>query len=442
MGSVGVPCDVVCRVLVTGATGLLGRQLLRVLDTSMWEVRGICRKRGQPPRIVSCDLTIEGAPEAQIEEFRPHVVIHLAAEWRPDVLRRSPARARLLNVDVTAALAAACERCGAWLLYISADCVFDGRAPPYTTDAMPNPLSEYGWQKLHGEQLTLASCPQAAVLRVPLLYGPLESITDSAVTSLYQDLRCGVKEVDAWQICYPTFTCDVARVILGMIQLHRSGEHLRGIFHWQGSEAFTWHHMMLIVADICGMDASKIAPVRSTPKVPLPKDTRLDCSRLERWLDATLLRTTFREGLQMCLAPFCGPAGSPSLHLKSTAHMPALERRAGIMACSDDSERQLREELKARGAALQELFWQELERTRNRLREAGLVETGKLEPRDKPLLASLLQDRMRPSDEPVGLALDSGMDKGSLEAAGAGMPQRTLKYGAPGTLYFPPEQQV
>lgn len=426
---------------------------MRALDANVWEIRGLCRKRAQPPRVVACDLTIEGAPEAQVEDFRPHAVIHLAAEWRPEVLRRSPARARLLNVDVTAALAAACERSGAWLLYISADCVFDGRAPPYTTDGMPNPLSEYGWQKLHGEQLTLAACPQAAVLRVPLLYGPLESITDSAVSSLYQDLRGGVKEVDAWQICYPTFTCDVARVIAGMLRAQQGGERVRGIFHWQGNESFTWHEMMLIVADICGVDASHVAPVRSTPKVPLPRDTRLDCSRLERLVDAAIPRTRFREGLQMCLAPLCNPTGSPTPGFRGAAPPAAPERRAGIIACDrspDDSERQFREELKARGAALQELFWQELERTRHRLREAGLVGAGRLEPplapsasvRDKRLLASLLQDRMSPSDDPLGRALDSGTGVGSLEAWGSGTPKRSSRHRAPGTLYFPPEQQV
>jgi len=452
-GSVAAPPSGRLRVLVTGATGLLGRQLLRALDAGAVDARGLCRRRAQPPRIVACDLTIEGAPEAQIEEFQPHVVIHLAAEWRPEVLRRSPARARLLNVDVTAAIAAACERSGAWLIYVSADCVFDGRAPPYTTDAIPNPLSEYGWQKLHGEQLTLAACPQAAVLRLPLLYGPLESITDSAVSSLYQDLQAGVTEVDAWQVCYPTFTCDVARVILGMIELHRGGERLRGIFHWQGNESFTWHQMMLIVADTCGLDSSKVSPVRSTPKVPLPRDTRLDCSRLEHLLDAAALRTSFHEGLQMCMAPFCKPIGSPSLRHRSFVPAPVLEHRPGMIACErspDDSERQLRDELKARGAALQELFWQELERTRSRLREAGLAGSGKLEPRfpygaserEQALPAGLLQGCAGPPGGPLGHAFDSGPAGGSAVARGPGTPKRDPKRRAPGTLYFPPEQQV
>eukprot|EP00418_Pyrodinium_bahamense_P052416 CAMPEP_0179165860 /NCGR_PEP_ID=MMETSP0796-20121207/81471_1 /TAXON_ID=73915 /ORGANISM="Pyrodinium bahamense, Strain pbaha01" /LENGTH=1014 /DNA_ID=CAMNT_0020868431 /DNA_START=44 /DNA_END=3089 /DNA_ORIENTATION=- len=442
-----------CRVLVTGATGLLGRQLLRALDQGAWVVRGVSRTRGRPPRIIACDLTANGAPEALIEDFRPHVVIHLAAAWRPDILRRSPARARQLNVDVTAAIAASCERSGAWLIFVSADCVFDGRAPPYTTDAAPNPLSEYGWQKLHGEQLALAACPQAAVLRVPLLYGPLESIRDSAVTSLYQDLRGGVKEVDAWQVCYPTWAGDVAGVILAMLRLHQRGEHLRGIFHWQGSEPFTWHEMMMVVAEISGMDASNVAAVRSTPKMPLPRDTRLDCSRLESLVDTAALRTNFKEGLRSCLVPFCKSTSSFAISVESGTFLPTKGAGTDDALCEpsqDEPERQFRDELNARGVALQELFWQELERTRSRLREAGLGGCGRPQKefapsslaKDKMLMAGILRDHMTQSDDPAGRSTHCGVTWANFEASGLRTPKNPLKHKVPGTLYFPPEQQV
>lgn len=79
-----------------------------------------------------------------------------------------------------------------------------------------------------------AACPRAAVLRVPLLYGPVESPSDSAVTSLLSDLQGGIREVDAWQACYPTWAGDVARVLKSMLELHFAGERLQGIYHWQG----------------------------------------------------------------------------------------------------------------------------------------------------------------------------------------------------------------
>jgi len=285
-------------------------------------------------------------------------VLHLAALWRPEILRQKPVLARQLNVDGTGAVAAACERYGAWLVHISADCVFDGTAPPYTVDAKPNPLSEYGWQKLHGEQLALAACPRSVVLRIPLLYGPCAELSDSAVTSLYTDLESGIREVDAWQRCYPTWAGDVAVVLRSMMELHLAGERLRGIYHWHGDEQYTWNEMMLLVADIANLDASDVVAIRSPPAVPLPRDTRLDCSKLKRLLESnrkTVVHTCLRDGLATCLAPFC-PVKSSEPDLGSHAQP---------------------DEPKQRGAALQELFWEELERTRARLREAGFVSTGK-----------------------------------------------------------------
>jgi len=488
------------RVLVTGASGLLGRHVMDVLRREGWVVRGLCFSRAhQHPELVACDLTEEGAAAAKIEEFQPNVVIHLAAEWRPDVLRRNPTRTRQLNVDASGAISAACQRCGAWLLYVSADSVFDGRSPPYVVDAEPNPLSEYGWHKLHGEQLTMVACPQAAVLRVGLLYGPSRDISESAVTSLHADLLNGVREVDAWQRCYPTWTGDVAGVISAMLRLHRQGEgeSLRGVFHWQGNEQFTWHEMMLMVAQIAGLDASDVVAVQSPPAAPLPRDTCLDCSRLEALLGPAIgsLRTPFEEGLQRCLLPLVSgmtsiqgarqasaepPRQTPSDETKQLApelavvaerliscHAPAdgtssapgaspvgssavfaasapTEGRAsGRSSCrgatfdvcesstgnpefdadkplprkapratavngTADPEGQFRDELKKRGAALQELFWQELERTRSRLKEAGLAEgrrgggQGSLGDRGDALSAHLPKRRMLKVEGSVG----------------------------------------
>jgi len=66
------------RVLVTGATGLLGRQVMEALGDGVWEVRGLCRTR-RSGGLVACDLLEDGAAAAQVEEFRPEVVLHLQA---------------------------------------------------------------------------------------------------------------------------------------------------------------------------------------------------------------------------------------------------------------------------------------------------------------------------------------------------------------------------
>lgn len=296
------------RVLVTGATGLLGRQVMEALDGL--SVRGICFSRGREP-LVACDLTSEGEVAKQIVEFRPHVVVHLAGERRPDTLRRSPAHARLLNVDASGAIAAACEYCCAWLIFVSSDSVFDGTAPPYAETDSPNPLSEYGWHKLHAEKLVLAACPRAAVLRVPLLYGPVEFPTESSVTTIYQELRGGKKTMDNWQRLYPTWTGDVAKVLRSMVNAHVDGCELRGVFHWQAKEQFTKYDIARIIAGACGFETPSPEPRSGTSsgRTPVAQDARLDCSRLEGLLTSMGIRppvTSLHEGLRICLSALEG----------------------------------------------------------------------------------------------------------------------------------------
>eukprot|EP00435_Cladocopium_sp_Y103_P051633 s1074_g16.t1 len=361
------------RVLVTGATGLLGRQMMQTLSSTSWEVRGLCKSRAQPPTIVTCDLTQEEAFWQLMQQFRPQVVLHLAAEWRPEALRQSPEQARQLNVDAAGTVAAACEKFKAWLVHLSADCVFDGTKPPYSVESRPNPLSEYGWQKLHSEQLVRAACPTAAVLRVPLLYGPVESPLDSAITSLYTDLRNGIREVDAWQCCYPTWAGDVANVLKGMVELHLSGERLQGIYHWQGNEQFTWHEMMLLVAETTGLDASGISAVTSPPATSLPRDARLECSRLNGLL-GDVQHTSLREGLTQCLAPFRqAPAMAGQIAVKPKPKTQKVEWKA-LPRGAPCRPKGLLSDLKGQNAALQEIFWEELERTRARLQQAAISE--------------------------------------------------------------------
>lgn len=362
------------RVLVTGATGLLGRQMIRTLSSTSWEVCGLCKSRTQPPSIVTCDLTQEEAFWQLMQQFRPQVVLHLAAEWRPEALRQSPEQARQLNVDAAGTVAAACEKFKAWLVHLSADCVFDGTKPPYSVESRPNPLSEYGWQKLHSEQLVRAACPTAAVLRVPLLYGPVESPLDSAITSLYTDLRNGIREVDAWQCCYPTWAGDVANVLKAMVELHLSGERLQGIYHWQGNEQFTWHEMMLLVAETTGLDASGISAVTSPPATSLPRDARLECSRLNGLLGELVQHTSLREGLAQCLAPFRqqkAPAMAGQIAVKAKPKTQRVEWKA-LPRGAPCRPKGLLSDLKGQNAALQEIFWEELERTRARLQQAGI----------------------------------------------------------------------
>lgn len=355
---------------MTGASGLLGRQVMEAFADGAWEVRGLRRTRGGPPLVV-CDLTVEGAAALQIADFKPHLVVHLAVERRPEALRRCPAGARSLNVDATKAIVTACQATGVSLLYVSCDSVFDGLAPPYSVDSMPNPLTEHGWHKLHAEKMVLSSTNRTVILRVPMLYGPMAtSLMESEVTApLAQLQRTGnIVEADDWTCCYPTSTVEVAAVLRSLADLSQGDESVRGIFHWQGEERLTRYGMLRAVADYLGVDPSRIKPSSAPPQLSaVPKDARLDCSRILS-LFAVAGRTIPRHlPFAGCIKPYLSPFGVGS-------------SKGGVESSWQFDDRSqatagIRDEIRAQGAALQELFLEQLEKTRTRLRAAGYLDS-------------------------------------------------------------------
>jgi len=266
--------------------------------------------------LMRCDLTRPGEIEQQMADFKPDIVIHLAAERRPDVVHKQEQQAHLLNCDATTAIARACHENASWLIYISTDYVFDGTEPPYAVNVRPNPLSEYGSQKAEGERIVLA-IPTSTVLRVPLLYGPVEYLKESAVTALYSDLQQSLHKADHGQKRYPTYTCDVARIIGKMLDTRCAEKQLQGIFHWQADECLTKYDMVQAIAQVTATDASAVVADLAPPKFPRPEDSRLDCSRLalELDIDPAQFRTPFREGLMASL-PEDAVANLAPLHAK------------------------------------------------------------------------------------------------------------------------------
>eukprot|EP00929_Paragymnodinium_shiwhaense_P057998 TRINITY_DN29052_c0_g1_i1.p1 TRINITY_DN29052_c0_g1~~TRINITY_DN29052_c0_g1_i1.p1 ORF type:complete len:757 (-),score=67.49 TRINITY_DN29052_c0_g1_i1:237-2453(-) len=320
------------RVLITGATGLLGRQVLRQFDERGWRTRGLGLSRAAG-RIVRCDLLNPLELAAQIEEFEPSILIHCAAERRPDVLEEDRGYATKINVDLTRELGKVCRSKGIWLVYISTNYVFDGKNAPYAEDAVPRPVNTYGESKLAGERALVEVCPQAATVRVPVLYGPIEYIDETSVTALLgvlQKQQC--PKFDNWQERYPTSTVDFACVLeafagayIGRSQTNP--EAFRGCFHWQGNARHTKYTMALDIAEIAGIDTQSIISVDTPPApggAPRPQFERMLCTRMEKLLessgegDADAFRSDMQTGLREHLKPFLKPSLSAWLGIKKS----------------------------------------------------------------------------------------------------------------------------
>jgi len=313
------------RVLLTGASGLLGRAVAARLS-ARGDIELTCAVFSRSMAgAVRADLTDPADLAGLFGTARPEFVIHAAAERRPDVVDGNPAQAAALNVQATENVAQACAGSGAFLLYISTDYVFDGRDPPYFPDSPVNPINEYGRLKLEGERRVAAALPSGryAILRLPILYGRVERLGESAVTELASNFSATrePRSVEHWANRYPLHVDDAAAAIgkiidarpagpdaVGRISASRSRASWNPIYLLSGQETLTKYEMVLIMAEALGIDASFITPNPSPPKgAPRPRDCRMDTGLLESLGYRQAIG--FREGIAEALAPFFKAGG-------------------------------------------------------------------------------------------------------------------------------------
>ena len=286
------------RILVTGASGLLGGRLALLLSSDH-ELTGLTRSHPAPEGIaaIGADLTDQGALLAAMARARPDAVIHCAALADAEVCEREPARAHRENQTVTLALAAACRARGARLVTISTDLVFAG-VQAFANEASPaDSLTEYGRSKLAAETATMESSSDSVVLRIALVcgrgYGPRLTTTEAVAQRLQKGEPITLYE-DEWRT--PVDPESVAEAIRAVLRLPSAS----GRFHIAGAERLTRFELGERVASAFGLDASLIrkAPQSSHRGAPRPKDVSLDITRAREELGWTPrpLDAALREG--------------------------------------------------------------------------------------------------------------------------------------------------
>jgi len=152
------------RILVTGALGQLGHDVVTEARRRGWDVTGADRE--------DFDLTDRAATLAALENAAPDCVIHCAAYTAVDKAEAEPERARAVNEGGTGHVAEFCARENIWMVYVSTDYVFDGQGDkPHETDEPPRPLNVYGESKWAGERLVRALCGQHIIVRASWVFG-------------------------------------------------------------------------------------------------------------------------------------------------------------------------------------------------------------------------------------------------------------------------------
>lgn len=274
--------DLAVRVLVTGAAGQLGTDLVRAFSG---EVPAGGRRRalfgpegpGQGVEVVGMDhesLAVDDRDRvtAAVRALRPDVVVHAAAWTAVDACEHDHDRAYRVNTLGTRNVAEAARTVGAHLVYVSTDYVFDGqKGSPYLEWDDPRPVCVYGKSKLGGER----ECPlDATVVRTSWVCG----VAGGNMVKTVLRLAAGsgpLRFVDD-QRGSPTFTADLAPAIVTLALDRRPG-----VYHVTNRGEATWFELARAVLEASGGDPARVEPIATADLDPPRPAARPPCSVLE-----------------------------------------------------------------------------------------------------------------------------------------------------------------
>ena len=261
------------KVFVTGVCGQLGHDVIKELE-----------KRGHtaigsdlaPTAQIPLDITEEEAVRRVLLEQKPDAVIHCAAWTAVDAAEDCEEKVRAINAVGTKYIAKVCRELGCKMLYISTDYVFDGQGQtPWEPDCKDYaPLNVYGQTKLEGEQAVAELLDKFFIVRIAWVFGKNGNNfikTMLSVGKKYDTLRV-VKD----QVGTPTYTLDLSRLLVDMVQTEKYG-----FYHATNEGGYiSWYEFACEIFRQAGYP-TKVIPV-TTEEYGLSKAARPFNSRLDK----------------------------------------------------------------------------------------------------------------------------------------------------------------
>jgi len=273
------------KVLVTGAGGMLGRDVVLAAANAGHEVVGLGR--------LELDVTSADAVAAKLELERPDVVVNCAAWTDVDGAEEAEDVAMAVNGMGAGNVAAAASSVGASVVYVSSDYVFDGaKGSPYVETDQPMPLSAYGRTKLAGEEATAAANKRHFVVRSSWLFG----IGGSNFVETMLRLASTQSEVLVVrdQIGSPTYTWHLA---YGVVRLIEGVEF--GIHHMAAAGACSWYDFAREVFEQAKVDCLVLSATTEMLGRPAP---RPPCSALTSQREHAIELPPWGDGLAAYLS--------------------------------------------------------------------------------------------------------------------------------------------
>ena len=272
------------RVLVTGAKGQLGQDLMAEL-----EARGIA---GIGVDVEDMDITDAEACRRVISEKQPDAVIHCAAYTAVDAAEDNAELCRRINSEGTKHVAQVCRELDIKMMYISTDYVFNGQGErPWEPDDLREPLNVYGQTKCEGELAVEQALDKYFIVRIAWVFGVYGK--NFVRTMLRLGAERGAVSVVDDQIGSPTYTPDLSRLLVDMIQTEKYGR-----YHATNEGLCSWYEFACEIFRAAGMNEVKVTPVPTSgypaSRAKRPMNSRMSkekltengFERLPSWQDA------------------------------------------------------------------------------------------------------------------------------------------------------------
>jgi dTDP-4-dehydrorhamnose reductase len=254
------------KILITGANGMLGSTLTKmllmtehhILATGRGEIRCNQLIFNEKNRYATLDILNPQEIEEVIGNFKPDTIIHAAAMTQVDECEKDKELCSSINIAASKDIMNAAHKYGSSLFYISTDFVFRGEDGPYAETDKTGPVNFYGESKLQVEEALKASDLKWCIIRTVLLFGKTDHINRSNFIYWVRDNLQALKPIKVVndQIRTPTFIPDLAAGIIKAVELQA-----RGIYHISGNDTLTPYEMAIQVADHLSLNKQLITPV-------------------------------------------------------------------------------------------------------------------------------------------------------------------------------------